>query len=189
MTRPPVSPRKQNAASARSQRGGIISGLLTIFGIIVLIAFASGLYLARNVRVQTTHRDRGDDVAISVPGGSLSIQAHHSMDPAAIGVPVYPGATRRKDSSGGANFRWETSDGKGDKNLGIAAGEFLTQDSADRVLSWYRSQLPHWVAVEEDDHITHFELRDGGFKRIVSIKQKSDGTHISVVSIGEPASN
>lgn len=182
------SPRKFRA-NHHSRRGGIISGLLTFFGVLVLLAFACGLYLARNVSVQTTHRDRGEDVAITVPGGNLNIQAHHSMDPASIGVPVYPGATRRKDSSGGATFRWTSADGKDDKGVGLAAGEFITKDSADRVLSWYRSQLPHWVAVEENDRITHLELRDGGYKRMVSVQEKHDGTHIGVVSIGEPASN
>jgi hypothetical protein len=179
----------ESSSPGNRRRGGIISGLLTLIGVLIILAFAGGLYLARNVSVQTTHRDRGDDVAISVPGGNLNIEAHHNLDPTAIGVPIYPGATRRKDNSGGATFRWTSSDGKGDKGVGLAAGEFVTTDPADRVLSWYRGQLPHWVAVEENDHVTHLELRDGGYKRMVAIKEKYDGTHIAVVSVGEPASN
>jgi hypothetical protein len=33
------------------------------------------------------------------------------------------------------------------------------------------------------------ELREGGYKRIVAIRERHDGTHIGVASIGEPASN
>ena len=182
-----VAERSLNRMTGR--RGGIISGLLTFLGILVVLAFVGGIFLAKNVSVRTIHRDRGEDVAIAVPGGNFSIRAHDSMDPASIGVPVYPGATRRKNSSGGATFRWSSADGKGDKDFGVAGGEFLTSDSPDEVLAWYRSQLPHWVSVEEDDHLTHLELREGGYKRIVAIRQKVDGTHIGVVSIGEAASN
>ena len=180
------------AVAARStrdaRRGGIISGLLSIVGLFVAIALVGGFYLANNVRVQTTHRNNGENVAIDVPGGHINIQAHDRLDAAALGVPVYPGASRRHDS-GGATLRWSSDDGKSDKGIGVAGAEYVTDDSADRVLAWYRGQSPHWVVVEEHGDITHLELREGGYRRMVGIKEKSDGTHISVASIGEPASN
>lgn len=171
-----------------NERGGIISGLLTILGLLVLAAIVGTVYMARNVHVQTTSRGNGGDVSIEIPGGHLSIKAHETMDPAAMGIPMYPGA-RRKGDSGGASFQWSSSDGKADKGLSIAAGEMITQDSADKVLAWYKSQLPNWAVVVENDKLTHVELKEGGYKRFVAIKDEHDGTHIAVASVGEPASN
>jgi hypothetical protein len=176
--------------TARSnRRGGIITGLLSFFGILILVAIAGGFYLANNVRVQTTHRANGENVAIDVPGGHINIQAHDNLDPAALGVPIYPGATRYRHDNGGATFRWTSADGKTDKGIGVAGADYITNDSPDKVLAWYRGQSPHWVVVEEHGDITHLELREGGYKRIVGIKEHHDGTRISVASIGEPASN
>ena len=169
--------------------GGILSGLLIFFAILLLAVFSVGVYVANNVKVQTTHHNSGDTVAIDVPGGHLNIRAHENLDPATLGVPVYPGATRRHDSSGGASFQWSSSDGTNDKSLAVAAGEYFTSDSSDKVLRWYRGQLPNWVIVTDHDGIDHLELRQGGLKRIVAINRKSDGTHIGIASIGEPASN
>ena len=172
-----------------SRRGGIISGLLSIFGVLILIAVAGGFYLARNVSVQATHRDNGESVQISVPGGRLNVQADDRVSPAALGAPLYPGAQRKPDSTGGASVRWTSNDGDDDKGVGVAGGEFVTEDSPGRVLAWYREQLPSWVMVEEKGSVVHFELKKGAQKRLVSIHGKSDGTHIAIIAIGEPASN
>lgn len=171
------------------ERGGIITGLLTFFGIAIVLVVGCGFYLAHNVRVQTTHRANGENVAIDIPGGHINIQAHENLDPGSIGVPIYPGASRTRRDSGGATFSWTSNDGKKDKSLGVAGAEYITNDSPDRVLAWYRGQSPHWILVEERDGMGHLELREGGHRRIVGIKEKSDGTHISIASIGEPASN
>lgn len=104
-------------------------------------------------------------------------------------MPLYPGATRPGKSGGGASVEWTSSDGKDDKGVAVAAGEFFTTDPPDKVLAWYRARLPNWVIATGEDGISHLELREGGYKRVVVIKRKSDGTHIAVASVGEPASN
>src|SRR6266481_2274745 len=96
------------------RRGGILSGLLLTGLAIVALAVLAGFYLARNVRVMTAHRNRGDDVSIETPGGRIEIRAHEDLDPATLGVPIYPGAKRSKDG-GGATFSWTSSDGREEK--------------------------------------------------------------------------
>jgi len=71
----------------------------------------------------------------------------------------------------------------------VSASETITDDPASRVEAWYKDQLPNWTIVHERDGAFHMELREGGYKRIVSITEKHDGTHIGVASVGEPASN
>jgi len=169
-------------------RGGILSGLLFTFAACIVLVVLAGFYIANNVRVATTHRNGGDDVSIETPGGRFQVRAHEDLNPAAIGVPVYPGATRTRDS-GVATFEWASADGKEDKGVSFAGASMFTPDSAPQVLAYYRTQLPHWLAVTERDGSTRFELTKGGYRRFVIVHEKSDGTHIGIASIGEPASN
>lgn len=171
------------------RRGGILSSLLfTCLALMLLAAFA-GMYVLRNVRVDTTHAvGGGDDVSIRTPGGSFRIRAHEKLDPASLGVPLYPGAIRTKDS-GGASFEWSSEDGGDDKAFAVAGASMITQDSPDKVLSFYKSQLPNWIVVNERGGATRLELREGGFRRIVAIHEKRDGTHIGVATVGAPGSN
>jgi len=174
--------------SANPRRGGILSGLLFTGLAIIVLLIVGSLYVVRNVRVQTAHRNGGDDVSIETPAGSMKIRAHEDLDPAALGLPIYPGATRRKDS-GAATFEWNSADGRSDKGVAVGGASLYTPDSAPKVLAFYRAQLPNWVIYSERDGSTRFELKDGGVRRIVVIHEKNDGTHIGVATIGDPASN
>lgn len=171
------------------QRGGILSGLLlTALGIIALMVGA-GIYVAHNVRVVNSHRERGDDFSIDIPGGHFNMRARHTgISPTSLGIPTYPGATQEKDG-GGASFSWSSDDGKVEKAIAVSGTEFLTSDSADQVLNYYRTQLPGWFIVSDRDGGTRLELNKDSYKRIIAIREKRDGTHIGVATVGEPASN
>jgi hypothetical protein len=157
---------------------------------VVVIGVACMVYLVRGIRVDTTRRSGGDDVSIHIPGGGqLEIRGHEKLDPEALGVPIYPDA-RRTDQKGGATFSWTSQDGQSDKALSIAAADYVTADSAAKVLEWYRSHLPDWtVATDHGRDDARFELSKDGFKRVIAIREKSDGTHIAVATFGKPASN
>jgi hypothetical protein len=168
--------------------GAALYVLLTLLTIVVLGVMGVG-YLVRSVKVATVHRPGGDDVSIQTPGGQINIRAHEHLDPAALGVPIYPGAKRSKDG-GGATFEWTSRDGKNDKSMAVAGGEYITPDSPETVRAWYHDHLPNWVVVtDRHDDNARFELNDGGYKRIIAIREHSDGTHIGVATVGEPASN
>lgn len=170
------------------RHGGIGSALLLTFLAIVCVAIAGGLYIARHVSVRATDRDGGADVSIDTPGGHLSVRARDTAAIAVPGVPLYPGARPTKDSGGGAVVEWNSTYGP-EKGVAVSASETITDDSASKVEAWYKTQLPNWMIVDERDGVFHMELSDGGYKRIISIDEKHDGTHIGVASVGEPASN
>lgn len=172
-----------------SNRGGILSGLLLSGLVLVCLLIAGGLFIARNIRVETAQRNGGDYVSIDTPAGSLSVHAHEKTGWAASDVPVYPGARSTKDSGGDAVVEWNSSNGRNDGGFTVSASEMVTSDPLDKVLDYYRDQLPNWIIVNERDGAVRFELRKGGYKRIVAIHEKHDGTHIGVASVGEPASN
>jgi hypothetical protein len=157
--------------------------------VIVCLMIAGGLFVARNVRVQTAARNGGDYVSIDTPAGNLSIHAHEKFGSAATDVPFYPGARQARDSGGDAVIQWNSNNGRHDTGFSLTASEMVTSDSLDTVLDYYRAQLPNWVIVNERHGAVRMELREGGYKRIIAIHERYDGTHIGVASVGEPASN
>jgi hypothetical protein len=174
------------------RHGGIGSALLLTLLVIVCVAIVGGLYIARqvvrNVSVHATDHDGGADVSLDTPAGHLNVRARDTAAVSVPGVPVYPGARPKKDSGGGAVVEWNSTYGP-EKGVSVSASETITDDPASKVEAWYKDQLPNWTIVHERDGAFHMELREDGYKRIVSIEEKHDGTHIGVASVGEPASN
>lgn len=173
-----------------SRRGGILFGFLVSGLVVVCLLIACGLFVARNIRVQTVSRNGGDDVSIDTPGGQLSIRAHERAgSAAATGVPIYPGARNERNSGGDAVIQWNSNNGKHDAGFAVTGLEMVTSDPVDKVVDYYRAQLPNWMVVNEKGGAVRMELRDGGYKRIIGIQERRDGTHIGVASVGKPAAN
>jgi hypothetical protein len=172
-----------------SQRGGIIAGLLLSGLLVVCLIIAGSIFIARNIRVQATARNGGDDVTIETPVGHLSVRAHEKAGATETDVPLYPGAWSARKSGGDAVVEWTSNDGHNDRGFSVTASEMVTSDSVDKVVDYYRAQLPNWMVVKENGGAVRLELRDGGYKRFIAIHERHDGTHIGVASVGEPASN
>src|SRR3954453_14520723 len=115
--------------ASQSRRGGILFGLLLTAFAMVCLVIAGGLYLARNIRVQTSQRAGGADVSIETPAGHLSVRAHDGAGAAVSDVPLYPGARHAKDSGGGAVVEWTSGNGKDDGGLSVSASSMVTPDS------------------------------------------------------------
>jgi hypothetical protein len=180
----------RNGFRRESQRGGVLFGLLLSAMAVMCLLFVGGIYLASNIRVHTTERAGGADVSIDTPGGHLTVRAHEKAGAAATGVPLYPGARSIKESHGGdAVVEWSSSNGRDDHGFSVSATEMVTTDSLGQVVDYYKGQLPNWLVVQESRGGTRIELAEGGYKRIVAIHERHDGTHIAVASVGEPASN
>jgi hypothetical protein len=160
-----------------SRRGGVLFGL-SLAGFLLLCVFAAaGLYAVRHVTVH-------NGVSIDTPAGRIDIHPHDKFDASITGVPAYPGA---KSRNGGAVVEWSSSDGSEDKGLAVA--ETVTPDPVDKVVEYYRSRLPDWNVERERGGGIKMEMDEGGTKRVIGIERKSDGTHIGVATVGEPASN
>jgi hypothetical protein len=100
---------------------------------------------------------------------------------------VYPGAEWTKESGGGS-FEWQADNDSDSKAFSIAGGAYVTKDSSSKVVDYYKQQLPSWIVAQRHDHV-EFELKEGGYRRIVAIAEKNGETHIGVVAIGKPAAN
>jgi len=170
-----------------SRCGGILFGLLASVVIVVCVLTFTGIYVARSIKVSTHERRDGSDVSIDLPGGHFSVHAHDKTG-AVAGIPSYPGARMRDDSGGNAVVEWSSNLNGTDKGFAVSAQDMITGDSVQQVADFYRKELPNWL-VTKDGHQFQMELRDGGYKRIISIEAKHDGTHIGVASFGQAAAN
>jgi hypothetical protein len=176
-------------SKTNSRTGGVLAGLLITAVVMVCVAIAVGIAIARNVRVETDSTRNGDRVSIETPAGKFSIHARDESGRALVDVPVYPGARQSPHSGGAAIFEWTSRDGREDKGLTVAGDEMITSDPVDRVVDYYQSKLPSWVISNDRDGKFHMELAEGGYKRIIVIAGKHDGTHIGVATVGAPAAN
>ena len=172
-----------------SRRGGVLAGVL--IGLLVLMVIAAagllltGLYVSKNVRV--THNDRnGDQTTVETPFGTLRVRERTHLDPYQVGMPVYPAATR-VDSNKLASFEFDAGDTH--KALSLAAAEFTTADSVEKVRDFYRRELPHWMLSENQHGALQLELTEAGYRRIIVIRDQHGETHIGLASRGEPAAN
>ena len=174
-----------------SQRGGVLFGLLLSALAVMCLVAIGGIYLASTIKVHTADTTGGGkDVSIDTPAGHLTVRAHEKAGSVAAGVPLYPGArTTDRNKGGDALIEWSSNSGRDDHGFSVSASEMVTDDSLDKVVSYYKTQLPDWVVVHERNGATRIELAEGGYKRIVAIRERNDGTHIAVASIGGPASN
>ncbi len=171
------------------QRGGILSGLLLTGFVIACLAIIAAIFVAHSVRVTTTAHNGGDDVSVETPFGQLNVRAHEKAGTAVKDVPLYPGARSVRDNGGDAVIQWTSNHDGSSAGVSVSGSQMVTSDSVDKVVSWYRTQLPSWIVSQSRMHGVKFELQEGGYKRIIGIHEESDGTHIGVATIGEPASN
>lgn len=172
----------------RSERGGILVGLLVTGLVLVCCAIATAVFVVRNVHISARDRGNGGDVSIDTPVGHLSVHGHDDSAWPSADIPKYPGAWRGENHGGGAVVQWNTRDGV-DRGFSVSGAEMITSDPSSKVLEYYRNELPDWVVAHDGDGSVRLELKSHGHKQIVSIHQRDDGTHIGVASVGEPASN
>lgn len=84
-------------------------------------------------------------------GLNLELHANGHGTAAEIGLPVYPGATPYKDAkddSSSANLGFAF----GDVHFELIAVSYVTKDSAEQVLDYYRKPLSRYGQVLECDH-------------------------------------
>lgn len=166
----------------------ILVRLLWIAVSISVVLGLAGLYLARSIHVEETEHAYGKKVLIDTPAGRFRIFAREHSGAHAWGIPIYPGA-RERDGGGSATLAWSPNDGDEDRALSVAGDNYVTSDSPEQVLAWYKEQAPSWIVKRERNGSVRLELRNSGHTRMVIISEKQYETHIAVATIGTPAAN
>lgn len=168
---------------------GIIGSCIVLF-IILGLTFA-GMFLRR-----VSVRNNGSNVDIQTPVGHISVNKDELH---ATGLPVYPGATKVKDSdSQGGSADISFGDNQG---IGIAVEAYDSSDSLDKVKYWYKNRLGSNFRLEtgkdqqaefrhaninvSSDQDLSFVDDHGDTVRLVALKREDDVVKITLLRLGK----
>ena len=179
--RPPVPPQPPRSGST------IVIIVLLFLALIVVVAgvavWTAAHIISRNVHVQVDQASGGkQEVSIKTPIGSLAVQ--HDVNEANLGLPIYPGATRVKDSDS-ATVSIDIAD---EAKLRVLAGKFETPDSYEKVRAFYHERLGDQVTKyreKDEEGNTVFEIKHEKQQKVVALKNKGDRTLIELVRVSE----
>jgi hypothetical protein len=105
----------------------IVVGVVVGLGLLSSMIFMFGMWrLSRAVHVNS----RGDGVTLSTKDGSITTGSASTISEADLGVPIYPGATRRE---GGVQINSTTGS--------MVTVVFSTTDPASKVIDFYRDKV------------------------------------------------
>ena len=103
--------------------------------------------LATGCRVSSHENGRNKNVDIGTPFGSMHVKTNGAANLAGLGITLYPGAApyEEKDHGGSADVNMSF----GDFHLGVKAASFLSHDSEEQVLAFYKKDLARYGDVLE----------------------------------------
>ncbi len=107
-----------------------------------------GLVLAGTTgcKVHVDKTEDGKNIKIATPFGNIAVNKDEAT-PADLGLPSYPGATLDNDNDGNKSARVDL--GFGSFKLRVKMAHYVTHDSRDQVLSFYRRALSEYGSVIE----------------------------------------
>jgi len=123
---------------------------------IAIVALFFGLFLiACSVNVKKEPNGQDKQVDINTPVGGIHVSK--DVDPADVGIPVYPGSRpKQKDQSGNDKNANVNISGFG-YGLKVVAMEYESDDAPDQLVSFYQDQLKKYGNVLLC-HTTHFNM-------------------------------
>jgi hypothetical protein len=121
-----------------TKSGGALKIILIVVALIVGLGLISGAVVGygiwhtyKTVKDSVRMNGKGDTASVSVPGGgTMSIGNDASASSSDLGVPIYPGAERKK---GGLNMNTGS--------VSMVMAHFTTGDSTGQVVDFYKGQM------------------------------------------------
>lgn len=176
------APQPPRRASSRGVLIALLVLLLIFAGAAAAIFFGVRI-ISRSVSIRERRTAAGNKVvSINTPVGSLNVRQGGQVDPALIGLPVYPGAVRMKDKdSARVNLTLP-----GRETVGLVTAKFQTSDALVKVKSYYQSQLNGQItntATEDFGQKIVFRIKRNHQERVVALKNSGGGTEITLVLV------
>jgi hypothetical protein len=130
----PAQPAAAQPAAAPAKSGSsAVKIILIIVAVIVglgILGLGAITYVGYRVARAVHVNGNGDQVTLHTAEGSFTADTSHSYSAAELGTDIYPGAEGTKE---GVKMTLPTGT--------MVTGVFLTSDSKDKVLAFYKSQL------------------------------------------------
>lgn len=151
----------------------IVVGVVVGLGVLSSIIFMFSMWrLSRSVHVN----NRGDGVTMSTKDGTITTGSGATVSEADLGVPIYPGATRRQ---GGVQIN--------SGNATMLTAVFSTTDSVGKVVDFYRDKVGANASVVQSPTGSVISSRDNNNQSVV-ITVGTDGsgaTSITIMRMGK----
>jgi hypothetical protein len=154
----------------------------------------AGVALAASMGCKISKEGHGEDkkVSIDVPGASIKVDKGLAANDS--GIPLYP-AAEQKPGSENESHRAHVSLNTPFVSLKVVKLEYLSKDSPEKVLAYYRDKLSTYGAVVEckggaDDIEIGYNSKDGKKRNLQSpvdcthSSGKKDGTTLKVGTQG-----
>lgn len=104
--------------------------------------------LTAGCRVSSHNHGKDNNVEIGTPFGSMHVKTDASANLAGLGVTPYPGATPYKDDGDDNNSHAaDVNMNFGSFHLGVKAASYMSHDSQDQILAFYRKDLARYGEV------------------------------------------
>jgi len=140
----------------------IVVGIIVVLGVVGVAGFSYVIYRAvHGVHVATSGSGENAKMTMSLPGGTISANTAETFTAADLGTDIYPGA----------------QSGKGSMRMTMPTGSwvtavFVTPDSKDQVVSFYKSKFGSEVSVF-----------DSGDSAVISVqKSKQESIMVTVTA-------
>jgi len=161
----------------------VLLSLALIVLISVLAVWASLRFIARDVRISVNDQAATKKaVSIKTPFGDIHVNKAGEVSEAALGLPVYPGATRMRDQDWASVILGLP----GDTGMQMAVAKYRTPDAIEKVRAFYQDRIGREVTKfrERDrEGKTVFEIKVGDDVKVVALKDEFAGTRIDLVHI------
>ncbi|MGC9971229.1 MAG: hypothetical protein ABSE56_11640 [Bryobacteraceae bacterium] len=167
----------------RRQAGGIVAGIAIAILVLLGLLIAGAVLLVHNIRVEESVSQGRKTVRIETPVGSMRLREQTRLDPKQLGLPVYPGATATSRPGKAVNLEFDF--GGSEKHFDVAATEYSTTDPPEKVIEFYRKDLPQWVFTARHDGSVEIKYSEKGCQRIIAIQEEGGRTRITLAQAGE----
>jgi hypothetical protein len=161
----------------------VLLSLALIVLVCVMAVWASLRFIAHEVRISVNDEDAARKaVSIKTPFGAIQVNKNGAVSEAALGLPVYPGATRMRDQDSASVILGLP----GDAGLNLTVAKYRTPDAIEKVKAFYQDRIGKEVTKfrERDrEGKTVFEIKVGDDVKVVALKGEFEGTRIDLVHV------
>jgi len=179
--RPPAGPQPPRSSS------NLVAIALLLLALIVLVggigAWVGLRFLAGAVHLHVEKEGAGrKTVSIKTPLGSLEV--NKGVTEASLGLPIYPGATPLNEQDS-ATVDIDIAD---QAKVHVHAGKFVTPDSLEKVVAFYRDRLGDEVTNFKEktaEGKTVFEIKHDKQEKVVALKDAGTKTLIELVNVSQ----
>lgn len=168
---------------------------------------ASLALLLSGCRVSEKKDGESKNVEVKSPFGDIKVQ--NQADTRDIGLTLYPGAREKKDQHDGDQNQANVNMSFGNFGLKVVAATYESDDSPDKILSFYRNELKRYGSILEckgghvgnvtmsddkdgkelkcdskgDSSVVELKVGEKNLQRVVAVKPNGNGSEFSLVYV------